>query len=120
MRPIGRPPKELGGSERAMSTNSRRKGERILQGRGFAAEKISRIGYSGSDLSVPVLGRDLKCEVKVRANGFQRLYDWLTGADLLILRADRREPLVVLPLRLAAEIAAAAEGRSPLEGHLPP
>ena len=107
--------------------NSRRKGSRnelalvrFLQGRGLTAEKISRTGYTGSDLSVPLLGRDLKCKVKVRANGFQRLYDWLTGADLLILRADRREPLVVLPLRLAAEIAAAAEGRSPLEGHLPP
>jgi hypothetical protein len=27
----------------------------------------------------------------------------------LIVRADRREPLVVLPLKLAAEIAAVAE-----------
>jgi hypothetical protein len=107
---------------------------RILQGRGFAAEKISRTGYTGSDLSMPLLGRDLKCEVKVRGNGFQRLYDWLTGADMLILRADRREPLVVIPLRLAAEIAAVAEshkttkgapsplkadGQSPFVSHLP-
>jgi hypothetical protein len=56
-----------------------------------------------------VIGRDLCAEVKVRGNGFNQLYDWLTGRDLLIVRADRREPLVVIPLKLAAEIAKAAE-----------
>jgi hypothetical protein len=34
------------------------------------------------------------------------LYPWLGDADFLVVRADRAEPLVVLPLRLAAEIAA--------------
>ena len=32
-----------------------------------------------------------------------------SGADVPVLAADRREPLVVLPLRLAAEIADAKE-----------
>jgi Holliday junction resolvase len=102
----------------AKKSASRRKGAaeeralvRYLQARGFAAEKSSRTGYAGHDLTVPVLGRDRRVEVKVRGNGFRRLYEWLDGADLLIVRADRREPLVVLPMRLAAEIAAAAEGR---------
>jgi hypothetical protein len=58
---------------------------------------------------VPVLGIDRTVEVKVRGNGFRQLYEWLGRRHLLIVRADRREPLVVLPLRLAAEIAAAAE-----------
>jgi hypothetical protein len=100
-----------------MPINSRRKGfaeeralVRFLQAHGFAAEKCSRAGYTGPDLSVPVLGIDRRVEVKIRANGFQRLYDWLTGADMLIVRCDRREPLVVIPLKLAAEIAAKAEG----------
>jgi len=44
-------------------------------------------------------------EVKVRAHGFSQLY----GREILIVRQDRREPLVVLPLRLAAEIAGRAE-----------
>jgi hypothetical protein len=48
-------------------------------------------------------------EVKCRGDGFRRLYDWLDGADFLIVKADRLEPLVVLPLKLAAEIAAIAE-----------
>jgi hypothetical protein len=58
---------------------------------------------------VPLLGRDRRIEVKIRANGFRRLYDWLSGADMLVVRADRHEPLLVVPLRFAMEVAAAAE-----------
>jgi hypothetical protein len=46
--------------------------------------------------------------VKVRANGFRELYRWLIDRDILIVRADRSEPLVVVPLKLAAEIAVKA------------
>jgi Holliday junction resolvase len=99
---------------------SRQKGDRaerglvrLLQAAGFAAERIPLSGSVGGkfsgDVSVPLLGSDRKVEVKARANGFRRLYDWLDGADLLVVRADRSEPLVVLPLRFAIEIAAAAE-----------
>ena len=61
--------------------------------------------------SVPLLGVDRRVEVKCRGVGFRRLCDWLESNDFLIVRADRREPLVVIPLGLAAEIAAVAEGR---------
>jgi hypothetical protein len=53
-------------------------------------------------------------EVKVRAHGFGQLYAWLDGREILIVRQDRCEPLVVLPLRLAAEIAGYAERSSRL------
>lgn len=86
---------------------------RFLQDRGFAAERVPLSGSAGGsylgDLTVPVLGVDRCIEVKVRANGFNQLYAWLTDRDILIVRADRAEPLVVLPLRLAAEVAAKAE-----------
>jgi Holliday junction resolvase len=86
---------------------------RFLQERGFAAERIPLSGSAGGrfsgDISLPLLGINRTVEVKCRANGFRQLYAALSGASLLIVRADRREPLVVLPLRLAAEIAAAAE-----------
>jgi hypothetical protein len=36
--------------------------------------------------------------------GFARLYSWLEGRDVLIVAADRQEPLVVVQLFLAAEI----------------
>jgi hypothetical protein len=86
---------------------------RLLQERGFAAERVPLSGAArgrfGGDVSVPVLGKDLRCEVKCRGGGFRRLYDWLDGADVLILRADRRGLLVVVPIELAAEVAMVAE-----------
>jgi len=53
----------------------------------------------------PYLGRDLCVEVKARADGFRELYWWLNERDVLIVKADRKEPLVVVRLSLAAEIA---------------
>jgi hypothetical protein len=37
------------------------------------------------------------------------LYDWLGDHDFLIVKADRCEPLVVVPLSFATELAAIAE-----------
>ena len=86
---------------------------RALQGAGFAAERVPLSGAArgrfGGDLSVPLLGIDRRVEVKSRGSGFKQLYEWLNGADFLIVRADRSEPLVVVPFRLAIEIANAAE-----------
>jgi Holliday junction resolvase len=100
----------------------RRKGDRaeraivkLLQDRGFAAERVPLSGSAGGsylgDITIPVLSVDRVAEVKCRANGFRELYRWLEARDLLIVRADRKEPLVVLPLKLAAEIAAKAGGQ---------
>lgn len=98
----------------------RRKGDRVertvvraLKDEGFAAQRVPLSGAArgrfGGDVLFPLLGRDRRVEVKARANGFRRLYDWLGDHDFLIVKADRREPLVVLPLSLATEIAAIAE-----------
>src|SRR6516165_9032299 len=96
---------------------SRRKGldaERVLvrylQSRGLNATKTSRTGYAGTDLSVDLLGIERRVECKVRSHGFRQLYEWLANSDVLVIRADRKEPLCVLPLWLAAEVAAVAEG----------
>jgi Holliday junction resolvase len=86
---------------------------RVLQAAGFAAERIPLSGAAGGsftgDLNVPLLGRDRRVEVKVRGTGFAQLYGWLAGADLLVVKRDRDEPLVVIPITLAIEIAKAAE-----------
>jgi Holliday junction resolvase len=86
---------------------------RALQDAGFAAERVPLSGAArgrfGGDLSVPLLGADHRVEVKARANGFRRLYDWLGDHDFLIVRADRSEPLIVIRLNFAIEIARAAE-----------
>jgi len=106
-----------GRSPRAKGNRVERELVALLQRAGIAAERVPLSGSAGGsyigDLSIPLLGVDRCCEVKVRGNGFLRLYDWLAGRDLLIIRADRREPLVVIPLKLAVEIATVAErGRS--------
>ena len=102
----GRRPRDKGNrAERALV--------RLLQGSGFAAERVPLSGSAGGrfsgDVSIPLLGVDRCVEVKVRGTGFGQLYNWLEGRDLLVAKADRREPLVILPLRLAVEIAQAAE-----------
>jgi Holliday junction resolvase len=86
---------------------------RFLQDRGFAAERVPLSGAAGGsylgDVTVPVLNVDRVVEVKCRSNGFRELYKWLEQRDMLIVRADRKEPLIILSLKLAAEIAAKAE-----------
>jgi hypothetical protein len=86
----------------------------FLQERGFAAERVPLSGSAGGrfsgDVSVPLLGIDRTIEVKCRGKGFRELYNWLAGAaSILVVRTDRNEPLVVLRLSLAAEIAAATQ-----------
>jgi Holliday junction resolvase len=88
---------------------------RLLQDHGLAGERVPLSGSAGGsylgDLSVPVLGVDRTVECKSRKDGFRELYAWLQARDLLIIKADRRDALVVIPLKLATEIAVAAEGR---------
>jgi Holliday junction resolvase len=78
---------------------------RLLQEQGIAATKISGMYKPGADISMPLLGSDRTVEVKCRAAGFSRLYDWLHQRDVLIIKSDRQEPLVAVRLSLAAEIA---------------
>jgi Holliday junction resolvase len=102
-----------GRASRQKGSRTERAVVRLLQARGFAAERVPLSGAArgrfGGDVSVPVLGVDRRVEVKCRADGFRELYRWLNGADLLIVKCDRAEPLVVIPLKLAAEIAEVAE-----------
>jgi hypothetical protein len=71
----------------------------------IGARKVSRAYQAGHDLELP-LGDDLlRIECKARAHGFRELYSWLDKRDVLIVKADRQEPLVVLRMGLAAEIA---------------
>jgi Holliday junction resolvase len=40
-------------------------------------------------------------EVKARKDGFKQIYGWLEGEDVdaLVIKADRKEPLVVQPIQ---------------------
>jgi hypothetical protein len=82
---------------------------RLLQASGVDAAKISRAWTPGADLRLAVLGVDRAVEVKCRAASFRSIYEWLNGRDVLIVKADRQEPLVVLRMSLAAEMAGRTE-----------
>jgi hypothetical protein len=92
---------------------SRRKGVRIelAIAKLIGARKVSRAYQAGHDLEL-ALGDDrtLRIECKARADGFGMLYRWLDDRDVLIVKADHKEPLVVVRLSLAAEIAKAGAG----------
>ena len=108
------PRKSGGRKSRDKGNRAERLLVRALQDKGFAAERVPLSGSAGGkycgDLTVPILGKDHVVEVKVRATGFSQLYAWLEGRDMLVVRADRKEPLVIVPLALGIEIATAAEG----------
>ena len=61
----------------------------------LGATKISAMHKPGADLQMPD-GRSV--EVKVRARGFKRIYAWIEPVDILVIRADREEPLIVIRL----------------------
>ncbi len=105
-----------------MGKKSRDKGARfelaivaILQSMGRAGEKMPLSGALGGkwrgDVSCPVLGSDWRVEAKCRADGFAQVYKYLGLNDALIIKSDRRRPLVVLDLRRALAILNAKESR---------
>ena len=85
----------------------RQKGDRLeravvktLQDAGLDAKRVplsgSAAGYPG-DICVKIAGRELTLECKSRAD-FKTLYSWLENRDALILKADRKAPLLVVRL----------------------
>ena len=85
-----------------------------LQASGIAAVRVPLSGAVGGrfagDIVLPLMGRDFCVEVKTRADGFRELYSWLNQRDVLIVKADRQEPLVVVRLSLAAAVAKGSTG----------
>jgi hypothetical protein len=81
---------------------------RLLRDHGLAADCVSlSAGPPYNDITAQVLGRDFVVEAANAGDDFP----WLKGRDVLVVRADREEALCIIPLRLAAEIAVAAEDR---------
>jgi hypothetical protein len=64
-------------------------------------------GRFAGDVILPPIGRDLCVQVKVGANGFRELYSCLNQRDARIVKVGRQEPLVIVRLSVAAEIARA-------------
>lgn len=94
-----------------MSRKSRDKGQRIEReivqrhkDIGIHAERVPLSGAAGGSYTGDVLIHldrmaGLISEVKARKNGsgFTTIENWLSKNDVLFLRRDRAEPLVVMP-----------------------
>lgn len=101
----------MGKASRDKGSRTERECVKVFQEAGFGAERIPLSGgtWLKGDVTVPFLNRDRQLEVKCRAKGFKQVYAWLEGNYALIVKADRSEPLIVMPLKEAARIAAIAE-----------
>jgi hypothetical protein len=86
----------------------------------------ARYRGNGADVDVYAFGPDaatVVSEVKARGNGegFMRLDRWLGDSDILFLRRDRAEPLIVLPWRVWARVILSSRpsGSQPQEKRYP-
>lgn len=104
-----------------MGKFSRDKGNRverlivdILKRSGF--HDAQRVPLSGAahgafagDVSLSVCEENWRGEVKCRAAGFATIYGWLAPVRFLVLKADNKDPLIVMRLSDAARIGALAQ-----------
>jgi hypothetical protein len=106
----------------------RRKGDRVerevlalLREAGLEARRVplsgSAPGYPGDlEVELPGLGRVL---VEVKARKRVALEAWLEGRGLLVLKADRRPPLAVMPLQALLALIRAGDGEGAAPGPPP-
>ena len=110
-----------------MVNRNKEKGDRfearlvdILLTAGFLARRTPLSGSgplsankgSGYDVRLSLFDKVYKVEAKARSVAFQTFYKWLTKSDIVVVKQNHEEALVVLPLRLALEILKQAkEGR---------
>jgi hypothetical protein len=95
-----------GHRSRTKGARTERRIVNALQAYGLAAVRVGAVGgrFAG-DIILPLMGRDLSVEVKALADGYWELFCWLNERGLLIAKADRQGPFVVVRLSLATEIA---------------
>ena len=95
-----------------MGSKSKKKGYNAEHGiakrwtaRGLKCKRVVLSGALGSilgpdfhgDLKATVLGRELTIQSKCLANGWAMIYRAIERHDCLIIKSDRKEPLVILP-----------------------
>lgn len=74
----------------------------IAQDHGLSSYRVPLSGGATikGDVKVSNDTDEWTLEIKCRANGFKTIYEWLEadGNDVLVLKADRKDYLAVLPL----------------------
>jgi len=104
----------MGKSQRDKGNRNERQLVNIFRAYGIDAKRVplsgSAEGFKG-DIIANIQGQAWRIESKVRGNGngFKQLYGWLTGNDALVVKADRQQALVVMPLRKFCELVGEVE-----------
>ncbi len=101
-----------------MPNRSKQKGDRcereiveLFLAAGLEAYRVPLSGAATgfkSDVEVRLPGTTLKLESKVRGTGFGRIYKWLIGNDGVVIKADREQTLLVIPLERFARLLGAS------------
>lgn len=97
----------MGKPSRDKGCRSERNLVAVFKAYGIPAKRVplsgAATGFKG-DVLIEVAGRQMQLESKVRATGFKQIYGWIEGNDALVIKADRQESLVVVPLQLFCEL----------------
>ena len=106
-----------------MGIMQRRKGAKVereivnaLKAAGIPAERVPLSGaHGGSFAGDVVVDKRWRAEVKARKGGagFKQLEKWLGDNDLLILKRNHGDPMVLLPCDLATALLLAAVAMGP-------
>ena len=100
-----------------MGKMQRNKGSRVeremvalLQSHNVSCERVPLSGAmhyqdNGGDIDIYISDIHLQTEVKSRAKSlWKTLVNWLSGSDILILKANRQDPYVFMPMRVFIEL----------------
>jgi Holliday junction resolvase len=97
----------MGKSQRDKGNRGERQLVNIFRAYGIEAKRVplsgAAAGFKG-DVIATIQGSELRIESKVRGNGFKQIYGWLDGNDALVIKADRQQALIVMPLRKFCEL----------------
>ncbi len=88
-----------------MGRMQKRKGSRVereivnyLKDNEIPAKRVPLSGSANGFKGDIIIGDSLKCEVKARKDGFKQIYNWIKENDFLIVKADRKSPLVIMDI----------------------
>ena len=98
----------MGKMQRNKGSRVEREMVELLRKHKIQSEKVplsgAMQGFPG-DINVYASDLHLVCEVKSRAKSlWKTLVNWLSGSDILILKANRQDPYVFMPMRVFIEL----------------
>ncbi len=87
----------MGKSQRDKGYRGENNLKKLLLNTGISCKRVPLSGGAPGSPGDLLIGRDqLRSEVKLRADGFKKLYAWLAGNKFLFVKADRKEYLAVM------------------------